>query len=136
MKLKSSILNQAVVSKKINQLFTLEKYVASVNFTLENYDSYIFKSQGSAKDDGSMEDKFTVNQLKMALGPLGDLSLIKHMRNELDNFMNVYYQSCIVTLFGNSVGSSPDVEAKYFMAYGWLTHETCLKLSCLADNMR
>merc|ERR1712238_200502 len=30
----------------------------------------------------------------------------------------------------------PDVEAKYFMAYGWLTHEACSKLSCLADNMR
>jgi len=127
---------ELTVQKKINQLFTLEKCVASVNSMLEKYDSYTLKSQGSAKYDSSVEGKFTVNQLKMTLDPLGDLSLIKHMGNELDEFINMYYQPCIAALFGTSVGSSPDVEAKYFMAYGWLTHEACSKLSCLADNMR
>merc|ERR1712238_48822 len=127
---------ELTVQKKINQLFTLEKCVASVNSMVEKYDSYILKSQGSTKYDSSVEGKFTVNQLKMSLDPIGDLSLITHMGNELDEFINMYYQPCIAALFGTSVGSSPDVEAKYFMAYGWLTHEACSKLSCLADNMR
>merc|ERR1711957_284739 len=127
---------ELTVQKKINQLFTLEKCVASVNSMVEKYDSYILKSQGSTKYDSSVEGKFTVNQLKMSLDPIGDLSLITHMGNELDEFINMYYQPCIAALFGTNVGSSPDVEAKYFMAYGWLTHEACSKLSCLADNMR
>merc|ERR1712238_246870 len=66
----------------------------------------------------------------------GDFSLIRHMGNELDEFIDMYYRPCIAALFGTNVGSSPDVEAKYFMAYGWLTHEACSKVSCLADNMR
>ena len=102
----------------------------------ERYGSYVLKSQGSIKYDSSVEGKFTVNQLKMALDPLGDLSLISHMGHELDEFIDMYYRPCIAALFGTNVGSSPDVEAKYFMAYGWLTHEACSKLSCLADNMR
>ena len=57
------------------------------------------------------------------------------MGNELDEFINMCYEPCISALFGINVGSSPDVEAKYFMAYGWLTHEACSKLSCLPDNM-
>jgi len=127
---------ESTVQKKIHQLFTLEKCVASVNSMSERYDSYILKSQGSAKYDSSEEGKFTVNQLKMTLDPLGDFSLIKHMGDELDEFINMYYEPCIAALFGTSVGTSPDVEPKYFMAYGWLTHEACSKLSCLADNMR
>ena len=102
----------------------------------ERYGSYVLKSQGSIKYDSSVEGKFTVNQLKLTLDPFGDLSLIRHMGNELDEFIDMYYRPCIAALFGTNVGSSPDVEAKYFMAYGWLTHEACSKLSCLADNMR
>merc|ERR1712160_105585 len=126
----------ATVQKKINQLFILEKCVASVNSMQERYGSYALKSQGSIKYDSSVEGKVTVNQLKMTLDPFGDLSLIRHMGNELDEFIDMYYRPCIAALFGTNVGSSPDVEAKFFMAYGWLTHEACSKLSCLADNMR
>ena len=49
---------------------------------------------------------------------LGNLSLIKNMGNELDEFINMYYEPCIAALFDTSVGSFPDVEAKYFMTYG------------------
>merc|ERR1712160_173376 len=47
-----------------------------------------------------------------------------------------YYQPCVAALFGMNVGSNPDVESQYFLAYGWLSHSACMRLSCLADNMR
>ena len=72
----------------------------------------------------------------MTLDPLGDLSLIYYAGNELDEFINMYHQPCIAALFGTSVGSSPDVEAKIFMGYEWLTHEACSMLFCLDDNTR
>ena len=64
----------------------------------------------------------------MSLDPLGDLSLIYYAGNELDDFINMYHQPCIAALFGTSVGSWPDVEAKIFMGYEWLTHEACSML--------
>ena len=54
----------------------------------------------------------------MTHNSLGNLSLIKNMGNDLDEFINMYYEPCIAAFFGTSVGSFPDVEAKHFMAYG------------------
>jgi len=52
------------MQKEINQLFTLEKCDASVNYMQEKYGFYVLKSQGTIKYDSSVEDKFSVNQLK------------------------------------------------------------------------
>merc|ERR1712238_584815 len=62
--------------------------------------------------------------------------LLKQMDRELDEFVEMYYQPCIAALFGTNVGNNPDTEPQYFLAYGWLTHDACAHLSCLADNMR
>ena len=71
----------------------------------------------------------------MVLDSLDDLSLIKYTRKEIDECIDMYYRYCIVALISNNVSSSPDVEAKYFMKYGWSTHEARSKLSCLVDNI-
>ena len=65
----------------------------------------------------------------MELYPLGDLNLIRNIGNELDEFIDMYYWSCITALFDINVDSSPVVEEKYFIAYGWSTHEAYSKLS-------
>ena len=54
----------SAMQKEINQLFTLEKCDASVNYIQEKYGFYVLKSQGTIKYDSSVEDKFSVNQLK------------------------------------------------------------------------
>jgi len=125
-----------VIRHRINQLFTLEKCVASVNSFQERFDYYILKSQDTVKYDASIEGNFTLKQLKMALDPLNDYSLVKHMGNELDEFIEMFYEPCIAALFGANIGLSPDTEPKYFMAYGWMSHNACSKLSCLNDNTR
>jgi len=125
-----------IVRARLNHLFTLEKCVASVNSFQERFDYYILKSQDTVKYDASIEGNFTLKQLKMALDPLNDYSLVKHMGNELDEFIEMFYEPCIAALFGANIGLSPDTEPKYFMAYGWMSHNACSKLSCLNDNTR
>merc|ERR1712238_520950 len=71
-----------------------------------------------------------------ALDPGKDYGLLQSLGNELDEFVEMYYSPCIAALFGTNIGSNPDVEPQYFLAYGWLTHDACAHLSCLADNMR
>merc|ERR1711957_754609 len=61
-------------------------------------------------------------------------STIHTPRNTEARYMG-YYQPCIAALFGTNVGNNPDTEPQYFLAYGWLTHDACAHLSCLADNM-
>ena len=126
----------SVIQYKLNQLFTLQTCLASIHSFSEKYDHYILKSRDTAKYDTSIGGRFTVKELKTVLDPFNDYGLIKHMSNELDEFIDMFYRPCIAAIFGTNIGSSPDIEAKYFMAHGWLTHGACSKISCLADNMR
>jgi len=126
----------AVIRDKMNQLFTLEKCVNSVNSIPQKNEYNFLKSQVTATYDSSIEGVFTVTQLKMALDPLADYGLIKQMGKELDEYIEMYYRPCTAALFGSTIGTSPDVDAQYFMAYGWLEHSACAHLTCLAENMR
>jgi len=126
----------SVVRYKLNQLFTMEKCLTSVNSYDSTYDYHILKAQDSVKYDANIEVKYTVLRLKMALDPTQDYGLITALGKELDEFIEMYYSPCVAELFGSNVGSNPDVEPQYFMAYGWLTHDACAHLTCLADNMR
>jgi len=125
-----------IVRARLNHLFTLEKCIIAANVFEDRYDYYLLKAQDSAMYDASVEDSFTVKDLKMALDPLEDYGLLKQVGQEIDEFVEMYYQPCIAALFGSDIGNSPDVEPQYFMAYGWITHDACMKLSCLAENMR
>ena len=125
----------SVIRYKLNQLFTLEKCVSSVNDLAKRHEHFILQSSG-LKYDKAIDEKFAVKELKMALDPFDDYSLIKHMGNELDEFIDMFYRPCVAALFGTNHGPSPAVDPKYFMAYGWLTHTACSKLSCLTKNMR
>jgi len=126
----------AIVRYKLNQLFTLEKCLTSVKALPTKYDFHILKTQDSVKYDAAIDRQFTLKEMKFALDPLNDYSMLTHVGQELDEFVEMYYQPCVAALFGMNVGTSPDTEPQYFMAYGWLSHSACTKLSCLADNMR
>merc|ERR1712161_119023 len=126
----------SIIRYRLNQIFTLEKCLTSINSYDSTYDMYILKAQDSVKYDATIEAKYTVLDLKMALDPGKDYGLLKSLGNELDEFVEMYYSPCIAALFGTNIGSNPDVEPQYFLAYGWLTHDACAHLSCLADNMR
>ena len=126
----------AIIRDKMNQLFTLEKCVNSVNSIPQKNEYNFLKSQVTATYDSSIEGVFTVTQLKMALDPHADYGLIKQMGKELDEYIEMYYRPCTAALFGSTIGTSPDGDAQYFMAYGWLEHSACAHLTCLAENMR
>jgi hypothetical protein len=126
----------SVVRSKLNTLFTLEKCISAVRSFPNKYDYHILKSMDTVKYDAAIEVEFTVAELKMAVDPIGDYSLVNHMARELDEFMDMYYSPCLAALFGTNIGTSPETDPKYFMAESWYNHDTCTKLSCLADNMR
>merc|ERR1711957_860114 len=126
----------SIIRNKLNQLYTLQKCLSSLMTYSSDYDYHTMKVQDTAKYDAAIEDTITLREVKGALDPLGDFSLIRLMGQELDEYVEMYYEPCVAALFGLNIGTTNDVEAQYFMAYGWLTHAACSKLPCLADNMR
>jgi len=126
----------SLVRMKINNLFTLERCISSIRSFTEIHDYYILKHQDTVMVKEVLEMDFTVKEMKIAIDPLNNFSLLKAVGNELDEWVDMYYQPCVAALFGMNIGSNPDVESQYFLAYGWLSHSACMRLSCLADNMR
>jgi len=126
----------ALVRMKINNLFTLEKCISAIKTVSARQDYNILKHQDTVLLDKQATMDFTVKEMKIALDPLNNFSLLKAVGEELDEWVDMYYQPCVAALFGMNIGSNPDVESQYFLAYGWLSHSACMRLSCLADNMR
>lgn len=125
----------SIVGYRLNTLTTLEQCASSINTFDSRFYPNLLKAQATSKSD-VLTYRITVLELKMALDPFNDYSLITRMGNELDEFLEMFYQPCIAALFGANIGTTPDVEPMYFMAYSWLQHPECSKISCLADNMR
>ena len=121
---------------KANQLNTLEKCISAARSIPERFDYYYLKPQSTVKYDKEIEFVFSAFELKMALDPFNDYSMVKHMGKELDEFIDMYYQPCLAALFGANIGTSSETEASYFSAYAWHTHDACIKLSCLGSNVR
>jgi len=126
----------SIIRSKMNQLYTLQKCVSATKSFSSKYDYHVLRPSDTARYDAALDFNFTMLELKIALDPVADFSLVKHVGVELDEFVEMYYQPCIAALFGSNVGTNSDVEPQYFMSYGWLSHTECTHLSCLADNMQ
>lgn len=124
------------VRYKLVQLTTLEKCIGATKAIPERYNYHILKGQDNVKFDGVVDFDMTVFELKMALDPYNDHSMLKHMGKELDEFLDRFIQPCYAALYGMNVGLSPDTDDSYFMAYPWHSHPECTKLSCLGNSMR
>lgn len=117
----------SAIRDRLNEFSALEKCVGAVKQIPQAFDYNILRPQATSSFDGSLTD-FSVKELKIALDPFNDYSLVKHIGRELDEFMDMYYQPCISALFGTT--------STNFMAYAWHTHPECNRLSCLAKGMR
>ena len=125
----------SIVRLRLNQLFTLEKCISAVHAIPDQYEYYFLKPQEGVQYTVS-STSLTVAELRMALDPTKDYGLVTNMGRELDEFIDMFYQPCIASLFGSEIGSNPGTDPKYFMAYPWYHYDSCNVLSCLAENMR
>jgi hypothetical protein len=124
------------VRYKLNQMATLERCISYARGLPTRYDYYLLKDQDTVKYDNVQNVDFTLFELKLAVDPRNDYGMVKHMGRELDEWMEMYYAPCLAALFGTNIGTNPDTDPIYFMAYPWHTHDECTYLSCLANNMR
>jgi len=125
----------SVTRYKMNSLFTLEKCVAGIRAFPKRYDDFLLKTKDTVKYDATLDTEFSVGELKMALDPLEDFSLVTMVAHELDEFVAMFYDPCIAAINGMNIGVSQDTDPKYFMAESWYNHPECSYVSCLADNM-
>lgn len=119
---------------KLAQISSLEKCISAVNAVPTAYNHYLLKQNDAVKYEESLSSTVTLLELKMAVDPLSDFGMIKHLAAELDDWIEMFYSKCLAELYGMGIADSSDTS--YFMAYPWYQHKTCMKLSCIVNNMR
>lgn len=126
----------AAMRYKMNQLSYVEKCISAVHGIPTEFHFYRLKSLDLVYSFDFIDIPVSVMHLKMAIDPLGDYGMIAQLGREMDEWVEMFLEPCFAALFGSNIGSTPDVDFSYFMAYPWYNHPECMKLTCVAPNMR
>ena len=122
---------------KLAQMGTMEKCTSAANVIPDKFLHNVLQKSPTVRYDKNLVDvQVNLLELKLAIDPKGDYSLLKQLGKELDEWIEMFYSPCMAALFGTNVGTTPDVEASFFMAYPWHSHQECMKLSCVTNNFR
>lgn len=121
---------------KLNFMGTLEKCISSANSIPDEFLDNKLEPLNTVKHERVGDISVSLRQLKLAIDPQGNYTMLKHMGDELDEWIDMYYTPCFAALYGMNVGQTPDTDANYFMAYPWFSHPECMRLSCLSPNFR
>jgi hypothetical protein len=121
---------------KLVQLASLEKCISASRMIPSKYFKHYLNAKATVRYKMTITPRITVLMLKRVVDPMGDYGVLKHLGFELDEWIAMYYTPCMAALYGMNIGSTPNTDVTYFMAYPWYHHPECMKLSCLAQNMR
>ena len=122
-----------ILRSRMNTMFSLEQCVSRLHAFPSTLDANLLKPKDMISFESDVVARYSVKKLKLALDPLQNYGLVKHLGIEMDEYVEMYYSPCINALFGANVEDSSE---HYFMAYGWMSHPSCYRLTCLADNSR
>ncbi len=126
----------SAIRYKMTQISSTEKCISAANSFPAKYEFNMLKSLDTVKYDKSIEFTFSLFELKTALDPFGDYNLITQMGRELEEWIEMFYSPCFAALYGTNVGTTPETDVSFFMAYPWFSHPECMHLPCLLNNFR
>ena len=119
---------------KTNTMATLQRCISAIRgYPATVDDNYLVRHDDPMQ---SSVVQLTVLDMKTAMDPFNDYSMVRHMGREIDEFISMYYSPCLNALFGSNEGTSSETDPNFFMAYPWYTHTECGYMSCLASGMR
>ena len=126
----------SAIRYRLVSLGTTERCISAANSIPDKFlDNLLLKNEAVTLESG-IDTPVSVRHLKLAVDPKGDYSLLKHMGNELDEWIDMFYSPCLAAIYGMNVGSTPETDPMYFMADPWYSHSECMHLTCLSNNFR
>ncbi len=120
---------------KMNTLSTLERCISILSGYPSRLDKHLVQPH-TDKFGINQAEKISVYEMKKALDPKGDYYLIRHLSQEIDEFVEMYYSPCLAAVFGSTKAKNAETDPSYMMAYPWYSHDECMHLSCFASTMR
>lgn len=129
---------EAAFRTKMDMLGVLERCItASRVFPVTKLHNYLQqRPTANGLYDGTLDTLVTLLELQLGIDPKGDYGLLKHLTEELDEWVDMFYSPCYAAIFGKNIGTTPDVDVNYFRAYPWYDHAECTYLTCLQEGYR
>ena len=125
----------SVAREKLKNLSTLGQCVQQLRAFPEHYDYTFLQPSSKVGHDESLDMTYTVKELKAALDPNANLSILSMVANENDEYFDMFYYPCLNALYGVHLGSDEDADSSYFMVKPWYNIEECKMPTCLDPNM-
>lgn len=125
----------SVARDKVKSLSTLGQCMHHLRATPERFDYMFLHSTNKARYDQSIEMSYTVKELRAALDPTANLEILGMLRNENDEFFEMFYQPCLSALYGMYQGEDRLIDPKFIMAEPWYNLQECSQPSCLESDM-
>ena len=126
----------AAMRYRLTSLAQLESCVSAVHSVPESFQYNYLAPQANIKHDNNIPTRISLMELKMAVDPQSNYDIVKHVAQEVDEWVEMFYTKCFAAIYGTNIGSSPDVDVSYFMAYPWYSHDECMHLTCMSSTMR
>ena len=123
-----------MVRDKVEGLSTLGQCVNTLRSFSKRFDYFFLQSVG-ANYNKDIEMQITVKELRSALDPTGDLSILSIIGKEQDEYFEMFYKPCLSSLYGLHKGIDGSLDPKYFMANVWSNFEECARPNCLHRGM-
>lgn len=125
----------SIVHEKKTTLMSIGQCVNKLRSFPPRLDYEFLEASEQAKYDYAIDMAYTSKELKAALDPNSDLSIVTMVSGENEEFVEMFYQPCLDALYGRTLSEDQEMEPKYIMAEPWYNHKECALPSCLERNM-
>lgn len=125
----------ASAREKLRSISTLGQCAQQLRVFPKHYDYTFLQSSSNAGYDDSLEMSYTVKELKAALDPNADLSILSMVADEIDEYFEMFYYPCLSALYGVRLGKDEAADSSYFMVQPWYNLEECKNPTCFDPSM-
>ena len=124
----------SVARDKVKSLANLGQCVSALKSFPKRNEYFYVQSNDKVEFDESVDMKFTVRELKAALDPYSDLSILSMVGSENDEYFEMFYRPCLAALYGRNSNRGDGIDPKFLMVEPWYNHKECAMPSCLEPN--
>jgi hypothetical protein len=125
----------SIVTEKQSRIADLGQCVNTLR-AAPKYDEYLFlHPKTGSMYDTTMEETYSAKDLQVALNPNDNFSLLTMLKNEMDEFSEMFYYPCMHAIYGYISEDPANFNPTKFFAQPWYNIEQCHVPSCMDPNV-
>ncbi len=123
----------SIARERLKNLAKLGQCVNALRSYPRRYDYNFMLANNNGQYNEYIDMKFTLKEVRAALDPSANLSILSLIGSENDEYFDMFYRPCLSSLYGRYNERFED-SPKYLMIEPWYNHDKCAMTSCLGPK--